>query len=123
MSCAEEAAVFVQGPDIRRRIASRLENEVLSVGRPLAAAFVRSLAPSRKQGLKIEAVRGGLPDRAVVRFGIIQCKTKNRTIRRPTNIIGSSTQQQKPPRLASIAIRHKYLVPFAINDPLSIRRP
>jgi hypothetical protein len=84
--------MFVDGPKVRRAIAPRLKNEILSVRSPFAAAFVGSIAPTRQQKMKIAAVRGGFRDRAVIGLGIVDGETQNRSVGRPANIVGSSAR-------------------------------
>ena len=115
--------MFVDGPEVRRPVAYGLEDEILSVRRPFAAAFVGRAVPPRKQGTKIAAVRGSLPDGTVVGLGIVHRKTQNRAVGRPADIAGGSSRQQEPVQFAAIAVCHEYLVPFAVSDPLSVRRP
>ena len=115
--------MFVQGPEVCRAVAYSLKDEISSVGRPPATALVGCAVPARKQGMKIAAVRGNLPDGTVIGLGIVQCKAQNRSIGRPTDIVSSSSRKQEPARFATIAVRQEYLVPFTVGDPLSVRRP
>src|ERR1700676_368200 len=123
MCCAEKAAVFVQSPEVGCRIASRLENEILSVWCPLATALVGRITPTGKQRVKIAAVRGGLPDRAVIGLGIVHRKTQNRSVGRPADIASCSTRCQELVWIAAVALRQENLVAFAVRDPLPLRRP
>ena len=119
----KEPATFVNGPEIRGAILPGLEHEILSVGRPFAAAFVGSIAPAGEQEMKVGAVGRSLPDRAVVGFPIVHRETQNRTIRRPADIAGGASGLKEQPRIASIAIGKEDRIRFAISDALSVRRP
>src|SRR5882762_3657037 len=93
-SGAEEYAAFVQGPEIRGIVALRLKKEKLSVSSPFSAAFVGSGIPTRKQRMKIAAVRGRLPNGAIVGAGIMHGKAQCQTIGRPAEIVGGAGGSQ-----------------------------
>src|SRR5208337_561334 len=114
---------FVQGPKVCRPVAHGLEDKIPSVRRPVTTAFVGCAVPTRKQGTKMAAVRGNLPDGTVVGLGIVQCKTQNRPVGRPAKTARGSSRQQEPAWLAAITRRQQYLVSFAVGHPLPVRRP
>src|SRR5208282_1092478 len=120
---AKKTTMFVDGPEVCRAVPACLKNEILSVRRPLAAAFVGSLVPTWKERMKIAAIRGSLPDRAVIGLGIVYREAQNRSVRRPANIARGPTRIQELMWFASIAPRNEYFVAFAINDLLPVRRP
>src|SRR5208282_4321606 len=120
---AKKTTMFVDGPEVCRAVPACLKNEILSVRRPLAAAFVGSLVPTWKERMKIAAIRGSLPDRAVIGLGIVYREAQNRSVRRPANIARGPTRIQELMWFASIAPRNEYFVAFAINDLLAVRRP
>src|SRR5208337_679574 len=114
---------FVQGPKVCRLVAHGLEDKIPSVRRPVTTTFVGCAVPTRKQGTKMAAVRGNLPDGTVVGLGIVQCKTQNRPVGRPAEIARGSSRQQEPARFTAITRRQQYLVSFAVGHPLPVRRP
>ena len=78
----EKAIMFVESPEVGGIVPQRLEDEMPSVRRPLATAFVgRGFIPPRKQGVKIGSIDGYFPNGAVIGLGIVDGKPQNRAVR------------------------------------------
>src|ERR1700746_833188 len=113
----------MNGPQVCGSIAERLEDEIFSIRGPVAAAFVGWGGPILKQGMKISAVRGSLPDGAIISLRIAQGETQSRAIGRPADVIRCSRSGQQPVRIAGVAVGQKYIVPLAVGDALTVGRP
>src|SRR4249920_56770 len=73
--------------------------------------------------MKIRAVRGRLPDGAVVGFGIVNSETQNRAVGRPVDIGGGAASRKQKMRLTAVGAGDVNLVPFAKSDLFAIGRP
>src|SRR5580704_6215261 len=73
--------------------------------------------------MKIRAVRGRLPDGAVVGLGIVDRETQNRAVGRPADIGGGAASRKEKTGWTTVGACNVNLVPFAKSDLLAIGRP
>src|SRR5262245_19426679 len=58
---SERARLLAHGPNVCRPITGRLEDEISSVRRPIAATFASRVVPARQQRMWIGAIGGHFP--------------------------------------------------------------
>ena len=84
---SEPGRLLGQKPEIGFAVAEALEQEVLAIRRPTAAAFARSRVPAGKQWAEVGSVFINLPNGAETSVGIMDIKTEPAAVGRNTKAV------------------------------------
>src|SRR5262249_30774073 len=81
-------------PDSGDALTSRLKDEVLSIGSPISAAFLRvRTAPNGKQPMKVSSCTGDLPERKRTKVVVRNGEAQSGAVRGPSNEGGGTIGQ------------------------------
>ena len=120
----QQRTIFLLQPDVLPAALGALKKEVPAIVRPAPTTFLRTLVPPRRKNwTKHLAVRLHLPQRGNVVLSISQRKSDPSSVRRETQVHGSTWQRSQLAYLAAIRPDQVEIGTATIHDVLSIGRP